>query len=242
MAVYFISDLHLDDHRPDLLSAFDGFLSKIEDDAQALYILGDFFEAWIGDDDDAPWIAPLCDRLAAFAQDVDCYFCHGNRDFLVGEALAKRCGFTLLDDETEIEIYQQRYLIAHGDSYCTDDVQYQGFRQLVRNPQWQAEMLAKPLEERRLMAQALRNNSKDAQREKADDIMDVNQSVIKNTLENHKLSVLIHGHTHRPNIHQFELDNHVSATRIVLGDWDSHRWWLRIDEQGYSLNKEKIAP
>lgn len=241
MAVYFISDLHLDDHRPDLLAAFSLYLKKIQVDAEALYILGDFFEAWIGDDDDAEWIAPLVKQLADFSSQVKCYFCHGNRDFLVGPGLAQRCGFTLLPQESTLNYEGRSYLLAHGDSYCTDDVQYQGFRQLLRSPQWQEEMLGKPLAERRLMAQALRNNSKAAQREKASDITDVNAAAIEQAISQNQADILIHGHTHRPKVHQIALADGRTAQRMVLGDWDEQGWHIRLDQNGAILESWPIS-
>ncbi|TVT34495.1 UDP-2,3-diacylglucosamine diphosphatase [Marinobacter vinifirmus] len=226
MTTLFIADLHLEESRPDITGAFLGFLKTHAMGVEQLYILGDFFEAWIGDDERTP----LQEQVAAALREVrdsgtEIFLMHGNRDFLIGNDYCERAGATLLDDPTVIDLYGTPALLMHGDSLCTADVEYQKFRANMRNPQMQKMMLARPLEDRQQMARQLRQMSMAKNQGKAEDIMDVTPEEVVKELEHHGVQLMIHGHTHRPAIHDLEA-NGEPARRIVLGDWDTHVWWL----------------
>lgn len=228
MNTLFISDLHLEESRPDITGAFLGFLDKTAPGAEQLFILGDFFEAWIGDDERTP----LQDRIAAALRKLsdsgtDIFLMHGNRDFLLGEDFCARAGATLLDDPTLIDLYGTPTLLMHGDSLCTADVEYQKFRANMRNPQTQKLILARPLKDRQQMARQLREMSMATNRGKAEDIMDVTPDEVVRVMETHDVPLLIHGHTHRPAEHNLTVNGN-AAKRIVLGDWDKNVWWLDV--------------
>jgi UDP-2,3-diacylglucosamine hydrolase len=228
MSTLFVSDLHLDASRPHIVDLFTRLLSGQARDADALYLLGDLFESWIGDDDDSALAQQVAAATRAVRKSgVPVYFMHGNRDFLLGEDYAERAGMTLLPDPTVIEIAGENTLLMHGDTLCTDDVEYQKFRTLVRNPEWQRQFLAKPLDERRAFAARARGESRKQTAMKADEIMDVNQAAVEAALRNHGVRRLIHGHTHRPATHSFNLDGQ-TAERIVLGDWYEQDSVLRL--------------
>ncbi len=229
-ATYFISDLHLAPERPRVTAALGEFLDQHRD-AEALYILGDLFEFWVGDDDDAPIVGEVAHMLQHFSQDGPAlYLMHGNRDFLIGERFATRVGATLLDDPTVIELHGNRVLLMHGDSLCTRDTDYLAFRALARSKEWQDEALARPLEERRALAQHLREVSRDAGSRKAEDIMDVTGAEVLAQMEAHDTRTLIHGHTHRPARHEIS-----SGERWVLGDWEASGWYLRASSGEFEL-------
>ncbi len=231
MATWFISDLHLQASRPELTRACIDLLDELHG-SDALYILGDLFEAWIGDDDDEPWQAELIAALGRLAASgTPLFFLHGNRDFLVGAAFARRCGLTLLPESVVIDLYGRRALLMHGDTLCTEDQDYLAFRNQVRNPLWQQAVLAKPLAERRQLAAMLRNESRTAGAQKALDIMDVTPSEVERALRDAGVDLLIHGHTHRPARHPLLLDGG-PAERIVLGDWGGSGWKLRAGRDG----------
>ncbi len=231
----FIADLHLHPSRPAIIQLFIQFLEQIDRDTEALYILGDLFEAWIGDDDDAPCWVPVIDAIAAVSQrGIPVYLMHGNRDFLMGDTLASRCKATLLPEGHTLELYGKKTVLLHGDSLCTDDHAYQAFRQEVRDPVWQKAFLGKSLDERKTIARQLRETSQQANQEKADDIMDVNQAAVENCLREHGTLQMIHGHTHRPAIHRINLGGK-SALRMVVGDWYEQGSCLVVDEQGGKL-------
>jgi UDP-2,3-diacylglucosamine hydrolase len=230
----FISDLHLDTQRPDIIQEFVNLLDQAKTSAAALYILGDFVEYWIGDDDPDHGLEAAFDKLRELGGTEPVYLMHGNRDFLIGEEFVNRYRLTLLPDPAVIDLYGQRALLMHGDTLCTDDVEYQAFRKMVRNPQWQAEFLAKPLAERRAIVMNLRKTSKEATEDKPEDIMDVSQRAVEQAMREHDVSLLIHGHTHRPGVHNFVLDGQ-PATRIVLGDWYQQSSVLYYDETGFTL-------
>ncbi len=233
--ILFISDLHLDPERPDITRLFMDFLATEAVTASALYILGDLFEAWIGDDDPTPHHAEVQDALAQLAQRcVPAFFMHGNRDFLVGEEFAARTGMKLLTDPTVISLYGQPTLLMHGDTLCTDDVDYQEFRSMVRNPEWQRQFLSQPLEARQAFAAKARAESKASQSGKAMDIMDANQQAVEAVMREHGVRRLIHGHTHRPGVHTFSLEGE-TCQRIVLGDWYTQGSVLTASHEGLSL-------
>jgi UDP-2,3-diacylglucosamine hydrolase len=228
--VYFISDLHLDDSRPAVTAAFQEFLAGHRD-AAALYILGDLFEFWIGDDEDSA----LAQRVALALKDFAAagprlYLMHGNRDFLIGERFATRVGAELLTDPSVVREQHQRLLLMHGDSLCTRDEDYQAFRALARSPAWQEDVLKRPLEERRQLALQMRKASRDAGSRKAEDIMDVTQREVLRCMGEHGCETLIHGHTHRPARHET-----AAGVRWVLGDWESSGWYLKLDDSGFDL-------
>jgi UDP-2,3-diacylglucosamine hydrolase len=219
MSTLFISDLHLDETRPHIVELFTTFLAQDARRADTLYILGDLFESWIGDDDDSA----LALRVAAATKalrdtGVPVYFMHGNRDFLLGADYAARAGMTLLADSTIVKLGGERTLLMHGDTLCTDDGDYQKFRTLVRNPQWQAQFLVKSLAERRAFAAQARGESRKHTAAAKPDIMDVNPAAVETAMREHGVRRLIHGHTHRPATHRVNLADQI-AERIVLGDW-----------------------
>jgi UDP-2,3-diacylglucosamine hydrolase len=219
VTVLFISDLHLDESRPQIVGLFQQFLRTEARSAQALYILGDLFESWIGDDDDSALVLSVAQALHETARSgVSICFMHGNRDFLLGADYARLAGMTLLADPQVIELNGERTLIMHGDTLCTDDVEYQKFRALVRDPRWQAQFLAKPLAERRAFAAQARGESRKHTAMAKAEIMDVNAGAVASAMRTHGVHRLIHGHTHRSATHRFELDGQ-PAERIVLGDW-----------------------
>ncbi len=232
----FIADLHLSPQRPDIIALFQRFCEDIASNAERLYILGDFVEYWIGDDNDASGLQPAFDALAQLSQQgVKLFFMAGNRDFLVGDRLAQRCGFSRLADPAVIHFGAAPILLMHGDSLCTDDAEYQQFRLMVRDPQWQQQFLAKPLAEREAMARAMREHSMQANTEKDEFIMDVNQHAVEQAMQQHGVDFLIHGHTHRPAVHAFETGGR-RKQRIVLPDWYDHGGYLALtDLQQLSL-------
>mgnify|MGYP001484654873 FL=1 len=233
----FISDLHLSDKHPELTQAFFKFLEESKEACTHLFILGDLFEAWIGDDDDSPIHIEIKEALKAFTTNgPETFFMHGNRDFLVGEAFAKETGITLLPDPYTLEINNQKVILSHGDFLCTDDKDYIDFRNQVRNQDWQNNFLEKPLDERKQIAATLRADSKEATSKKSNEITDVNNQSVKNFIHEHQPDLFIHGHTHRPNIHDVG-----SSKRIVLGDWGEYGWLLTIDEQEFNLEKFSTA-
>lgn len=227
----FISDLHLAPERPQIIDLFIRFVDEVAAGADCLYILGDFLEYWLGDDDPATSLTPVFDKLIELnnKHGVEIYFMHGNRDFLVGNKLAKHCHFTLIDDPYKIKIQNRDAILMHGDTLCTDDVDYQKFRQMVRNPQWQRQILDKTLEQRMQIAKQLREKSQQSTATKEEYIMDVNQDETDKVFIENNIDLLIHGHTHRPAIHRKKV-NDINTTRIVLGDWYKTGSYLRIND------------
>ena len=237
MTTLFISDLHVEASQPEIGAQLQAFLRNDAVGADALYILGDLFETWIGDDDPDPYRNEVQQWLADYADSpTRCYFMHGNRDFLVGETFAARTGFTLLDDPVVHEIHGAQVLLSHGDRYCTDDVEYQAVRRTVRDPQWQASVLALPIEARRQLADGARAQSGQANKTKSMDIMDVNQQAVEAALNAHGVSIMLHGHTHRPACHEFTLDDGRAARRLVLGDWYTQGSVGAWDDAGFRLD------
>jgi UDP-2,3-diacylglucosamine hydrolase len=235
-ATLFISDLHLDPAWPAITGLFLKFLAQPARQAEALYILGDLFEAWIGDDDDAELGQTVATALRALTDSgVPVYFLHGNRDFLLGQRFAAASGVQLLPESTVIELVGEPVLLLHGDTLCIDDVEYQAFRTQVHHPAWQAQILALPLPQRRVLAGQLRETSRQAAQQKATDITDVNLAEVDRTMRAHGVQRLIHGHTHRPAIHEWRLESQ-PARRAVLGDWQEQQGSvLRCDADGWRL-------
>ncbi|MDI3261535.1 MAG: UDP-2,3-diacylglucosamine diphosphatase [Fulvimonas sp.] len=236
MSTLFVADLHLDAARPQITALFERFLAGPEArHAEALYILGDLFEAWIGDDDDAELPARVARATRALRESgVPIYFIHGNRDFLLGEAYAQRAGFELLEDATVHTIQGRPTLLMHGDALCTDDVAYQAVRRNVRTPAWKAQVLAMPLDARRAFAARAREDSRAHTGSTQESLMDVNAEAVAAAMRQAGVERLIHGHTHRPAIHRFALDGR-PAERIVLGDWYEQGSLLALDADGVDL-------
>lgn len=236
MTSHFISDLHLDDSRPAITDLFEHLLAGNEiRRSDGLYILGDLVEAWVGDDDDAELPSRIA-RATRAVRDagVPVYFIAGNRDFLLGDAFAERAGMTLLEDGTVHDVQGRPTLLMHGDVLCTDDVAYQAVRRQVRDPAWQAQVLAMPLAARRAMAAKAREESRAHTGSTMEAIMDVNAQAVAEAMQHARATRLIHGHTHRPAIHRFELDGQ-PAERIVLGDWYEQGSLLRVTADGVDL-------
>lgn len=231
----FISDLHLSRERPHINRLFFDFLRGPATEAQALYILGDLFEYWAGDDDLIdPFNAEIAASLRALSNGgVHLYFMHGNRDFLCGDQFARACGLLLLPDPTLIDLYGTPTLLMHGDTLCTDDLPYQAFRKQVRDPAWQRAFLAQPLPARKAMIEKLRLQTEQEKRGKTMEIMDVTLCAVTEALREHKVPRLIHGHTHRPARHTHEVEGEVRE-RWVLHDWYEHPAYLRCDVSGCS--------
>lgn len=233
MATFFISDLHLSQDRPDITNIFLHFLDTIATQATSLYILGDLFEVWLGDDMILPDYQPAISALHKLSsQGVKIYVMYGNRDFLMKESFERLTGATIIHEPYVIDLYGTATLLLHGDTLCTDDVEYQKFRMMVRNPQWQTEMLAKSPQERLALAKKFREISKNETSQKANDIMDVNQKAVEKTMMENNVHQLIHGHTHRPAVHAFDLQGK-PAKRIVLADWYRTGSYLAVDEDGF---------
>lgn len=230
--VLFISDLHLCASRPQITQAFLDFLKNIASQANALYILGDLFEYWAGDDDIEAH-QPIVRAFRSLADSgVKIYFMHGNRDFLISEQFCSTAKITLLSDPSLIDLYGVRTLLSHGDDLCTDDIEYQSFRKQVRDPQWQKNFLNQSLMARKNQIEAIRLRSEQEKSQKSMLIMDVNPQAIHRLLKTYQYpALLIHGHTHRPNQHTIPLDGH-AITRWVLGDWYEQGSYLRCDETG----------
>ncbi len=228
MATLFISDLHLDESRPHIVDLYTKLLADEARATAALYILGDLFESWVGDNDDSALAARVAQSTRALRDSgVPVYFMHGNRDFLLGAYYATRAGMILLPDPSVIDIGGERVLLMHGDTLCTDDIDYQNFRTLVRAPDWQRQFLARPLAERRAFATQARGESRKHTSAAKPEIMDVNPAAVAAAMRAQGVRRLIHGHTHRPATHHFDLDGQ-SAERIVLGDWYDQDSVLRL--------------
>lgn len=244
MTTLLISDLHLHPQAPEVADGFQRYLADHAARADALYILGDLFEAWIGDDyqgDFEAYVIAALRRLSDAGTRV--FFMHGNRDFLIGQGLAEATGATLLPDPSIVELGGERVLLMHGDSLCTRDEAYMAFRAKARDPEWQAQILALPIEQRLALAQDLRRQSGEANSNKAEDIMDVTPAEVERVMAEHGVRTLIHGHTHRPAVHTLEVDGE-PARRIVLGDWQPGRGWeVRVEEDGEPLLRDfPLAP
>jgi len=229
VSALFISDLHLTEERPAANEQFIEFLEAKAPLARALYILGDFFEYWIGDDDlEDPFNAVMAGLLRRLSgAGVALYFMHGNRDFLVGERFCAATGAQLLPDPSVHEISGVRTLLAHGDTLCIDDEDYQNWRRIARSAQWQDEFLAKPRAERLALIRGLREKSKAVVQEKPADIMDVNETAVARAMQAHGVSRLVHGHTHRPGRHELRVNDR-PAERWVLPDWYGAGGYLEI--------------
>lgn len=237
-AALFVSDIHLSPALPVTTHAFLVFLQTHAKQAQKLYLLGDIFEYWAGDDDaEDSYHRQIIASLREVSDiGVRIFWIGGNRDFLVGEAFAEAAGMTLLPDPYIIEIANRHIVLTHGDAWCTDDAAYMAFRKQVRDPQWQQQFLTQPLAQRKQIVEAMRMGSKKAQRDKSMDIMDVNTEAIAGVLASCGAEVMIHGHTHRPAVHRVTIKGE-SCLRYVLPDWEceaepSRGGWLALMENG----------
>lgn len=235
MTTLFISDLHLDADRPDIGDQFLRFLKEQASEAEELYILGDLFEAWVGDDDPNTHYARVKMAIRKLVdKGVPVYFMHGNRDFMIGTQFANETGVTILPDPYPVRMYGQKALLSHGDAMCTDDAQYQKIRAMTRNPDWQASMRAKPLKERLAIADQARLQSLERTINLDLNITDVNQEEVRKTIIRHGSDVLLHGHTHRPAVHTIDLGGR-KAKRVVLGDWYMQGSFVTWDMRGPKL-------
>lgn len=240
MSTLFISDLHLSAERPDIIKLFLEFMAIRAKEADAIYILGDLFEVWLGDDFIPPDAQTVVNALRDYSNSGHKLFVmHGNRDFLMGDHFAELSGCELLPDPSIIDLYGTKTLIGHGDLLCTDDVDYMRFRQQVRNKDWQTAFLAKSVEERIAIAKQARQESKKQTSSIAEEIMDANQTTVEQVMLEHSVNQMIHGHTHRPNTHTFSLDNQ-QRIRIVLGDWYEQGSLLECTDQGCTLQSLPI--
>lgn len=241
MTTLFISDLHLSETTPAINQAFIRFMREEAVHADALYVLGDLFEFWISDDDNSDFAKAIkaeFKRLTSLG--VTCYFTQGNRDFLIGKRFAKQTGVILLGDETVVDLYGQKAVILHGDTLCTDDVKYLEYRAKVHQPwlQWLFNRI--PMRLKKKIVSKVQSDIKTDKQTKSLDIMDVNQTEVEQVMSAHSVSLMIHGHTHRPNVHRFEVDDN-QCTRIVLGDWYTQGSVLTFDSEGFELQSRPFA-
>ena len=242
MSTLFISDLHLSQDREDITQAFYKFLDNQAKNAQKLYILGDFFDHWIGDDyvqhkDSEAFIHEVISKLASLKeQGLELFFMHGNRDFLVGEAFMSQVHGTLLKDPTLIKLGNTSTLLMHGDSLCIDDIQYMQFRTLARTQQWIDTQLTKPVTERIQIAAHLRQASAEKNKYADENILDVNETETIKIMQKHNIEQLIHGHTHRPAVHTMK----GRYKRYVLGDWHKQGWYLEYRDDELTLKSFEL--
>ena len=233
----FVSDVHLDGTAPQATEQFLAFLRTEAAGAEALYILGDLFEAWVGDDDQEPANTAVCQALRALtAGGVACFALHGNRDFLLGTGFCERSGCRLLNDPVIAELDGERVLVTHGDALCTDDHAYQELRSIVRKPAWQRRFLALPRAHRELLANEIRAGSRRHISRTVPNIMDVNPDAVTQAFRAARARRMIHGHTHRPGVHELEVDGE-RAQRIVLGAWYEQGSYLRYERGSYELRE-----
>ena len=221
MATYFISDLHLERIESPITNIFTAFLDDLNQN-DSLYILGDLFESWIGDDNVSELSQYISDRLLMLSErNISVAIMHGNRDFLIGEDFCKASSIELINDPRIIEIDTKKVMLTHGDELCTDDKEYQAFRSVVRNPLWQKDFLNFPISKREKIAGEAKDASKDSKENKAMEIMDVNTDAVLKAFNDQNIEIMIHGHTHRPNIHKVSNEGK-NLTRYVLGDWSKN--------------------
>ena len=233
----FVSDVHLDAGAPEATEQFVAFLATEAARSAALYILGDLFEAWIGDDDADPEKERVCRALRALGErGVACFALHGNRDFLLGEGFSERSGCRLLADPVVARFAGERVLLTHGDALCTDDHPYQELRSVVRDPGWQRRFLALPRVHRELLADEARAGSRRHTSRTVPDIMDVNAAAVAAAFRAAGVRRMIHGHTHRPGVHELSIDGQ-GAQRIVLGAWYEQGSYLACEAGGYELRE-----
>lgn len=237
MKSVFISDLHLSVDRPDIFNAFHHFIDNLPEGTDELYILGDLFEVWIGDDEPSNFSKDVQTLLAQVSErEIKLFVQHGNRDFFLGRRFSIKTGAILLPDYYVFERDELKAVLAHGDSLCTDDQEYQKFRRWIRHPFRKWVFSNMPIFLRQKIANRLRQTSKEKNQNKAENIMDVNTLAVDRCMKNHQVSTLIHGHTHRPKVHELE----EGQQRIVLGDWETNLWWVETNTQGFELHSKPI--
>ncbi|WP_424945805.1 UDP-2,3-diacylglucosamine diphosphatase [Candidatus Spongiihabitans sp.] len=236
MTIAFISDLHLDPVRPESTQWFKEFMSHSIDRLSRLYILGDLFEVWIGDDGRDTLGQGAVENIikATVHAGLDIFFMHGNRDFLVGNDFAKRTGCKILPDPTLITLDSKQVLLTHGDALCTDDIEHQTARQEMLTAKWKMAFLNKPVNQRMDTARSMRTQSETSKKTKSMAMMDVNQQQVEKVMREHGVLTMIHGHTHKPAVHEFSLDG-APAKRYVLGDWYTQKSVLYYDHGGFAL-------
>lgn len=240
MTILFISDLHLSPSHPEITQCFHRFLTEEASKAQALYVLGDLFESWVGDDDETPLHNEVAAAFRALSDSgVPIYFIHGNRDFLIGKRYAKAAGFTILPEQCVIDLFGKPTLIMHGDTLCIQDEAYQRYRKKVHNRFIQWLFFRLPLSYRQRIGEKLRAGSTKSNQQKSLSIMDVDQDEVKRVMENTGVTQLIHGHTHRPAVHEISLGSDL-AQRIVLGDWYTQGSVLVCTEEGCKLQTREF--
>ena len=240
MKLGFISDLHLSEKTPSITEGFFKFLKAAEQEFSHLYILGDLFEAWIGDDDDSPFALGVVKAIKdATRSGLEIFFMHGNRDFLCSEKFSEDTNMTMLQDPFFMDYFNQKIALSHGDDFCTDDLEYVKFKKEVRSLPWQQNFLSQPLEDRRDIASNMRDVSQAHNNNKATSIMDVAPNSIQEFFTEHQIDLLIHGHTHRPNTHKAIAPN-IHGVRIVLGDWHETGWCLTLEDQERRLEEFKL--
>lgn len=235
----FISDLHLSAERDDIAQCFFDFMASDAPHADALYILGDLFEVWIGDDNHTTFSDKIADAIATVAKSTPVFFIHGNRDFAIGQAYAKQANMKLLPEQHVIDLYGERVLISHGDELCTRDIAYMKFRKKARGWWWPKLMLSLPLWLRKRIADKGRQTSKNNQMHLSEAIMDVTPQEVDKTMIAYNVRCFIHGHTHRPNIHSLNIRGD-KAQRIVLGDWYTQGSVLLVNEQEKRLQQRNF--
>ncbi len=241
MHTYIISDLHLTPERPQVITAFFDFLANQAPSAERLYVLGDLFEFWIGDDAGSMLGAdPVLNAMKAISEVTECAFIAGNRDFLVRETFTQRTGFKIIEDETVIDLYGTKTLLLHGDSLCTDDIVHQQFRaQMMTNTQFCDDFLQLSIADRIEQAKQARLQSNEHKSEISMGIMDVTEAAVLDAFAKHSVTQMIHGHTHRQNTHHYQV-NGGDAVRYVLGDWHSSNSIMRIDQSGIEITNQAI--
>ncbi len=239
MTINFISDLHLDKSRPHVNEYFINYLKKLDSDVTDLFILGDLFEYWVGDDDPMDGLDGVRSSIIDLGGRINIWYMHGNRDFLISEKICSILKMKLIVDPHIIKINKSKILLLHGDTLCVDDKEYQNFRAIVRSKKWQSEMLDKSLDERLLIADDLRKKSEIANKGKTAEIMDVSNAQVINLINKYEPNILIHGHTHRPNIHK-HTNEEITTIRYVLGDWYDKFFILSLKNKKFSVLKGRL--
>jgi len=236
MKLGFISDLHLSKNMPSVTEGFFNFLKNASHELSHLYILGDLFEAWIGDDDNSELAINVMQNINHATQNgLEVFFMHGNRDFLCGQDFAKKSNLKILPDPFFMNFFDLKIALSHGDDFCTSDLKYIEFKKEVRSKKWQDKFLGKSLDERLKIASNMRDVSQASNNDKDISIMDVASNAVDQFFEEHRIDLLIHGHTHRPKTHHTDL-----GTRVVLGDWHKTGWCLFLDDQQQDLKEFKL--
>lgn len=232
--IHFISDLHLIDSKPHLVELFHRYMKEFAPKSNQLFVLGDLFDVWLGDDAQNEMTLKVIEAFKRYSDHYgDLYFCHGNRDFLLGEDFARMTGGKLIPEPHNFVVNEQKICLLHGDSLCTDDIPYQQLRSMVRNPEWQAQFLSKSIPERIQFAAEVKAKSSNDKEAKSAEIMDVNQQAVIKCFEENSCDILIHGHTHRPDMHESTL-NGKKVKRIVLSDWGEKGQFLSFSPEEIS--------